>query len=62
MAQKAVTPPMAQETITPLMSKDLAGVPGKEVLMYTVDFRRAFRALSTATMRRCLFTCWRAPS
>ena len=33
MAQKAVTPPMAQETITELRSKDLAGFPGKEVLM-----------------------------
>jgi quercetin dioxygenase-like cupin family protein len=38
MAQEAVTPPMAQETITELMSKDLAGDPVKEVLMYTVDF------------------------
>ena len=39
---KAITPPMAQETITPLMSKDLAGFPGKEVLMYTVDFPPGF--------------------
>ena len=42
MAQKAVTPPMAQETITELMSKDLAGFPGNEVLMYTVDFPPGF--------------------
>ena len=42
MAQKALTPPMAQETITELMSKDLAGFPGKEVLMYTVDFPPGF--------------------
>ena len=42
VAQKAVTPPMAQETITPLMSKDLAEFPGKEVLMYTVDFPPGF--------------------
>ena len=42
VAQKAVTPPMAQETITPLMSEDLAGFPGKEVLMYTVDFPPGF--------------------
>ncbi len=42
MAQEAVTPPMAQETITELMSKDLAGFPGKEVLMYTVDFPPGF--------------------
>ena len=42
MAQKAVTPPMAQETITELMSKDLAGFPDKEVLMYTVHFPPGF--------------------
>jgi quercetin dioxygenase-like cupin family protein len=42
MAQKAVTPRMAQETITELMSKDLAGFPGNEVLMYTVDFPPGF--------------------
>ncbi len=33
---------MAEETITPLMSNDLAGVSGKEVLMYTVDFPPGF--------------------
>jgi quercetin dioxygenase-like cupin family protein len=32
------SPLMAQETITPLITKDLAGVSGKEILMYTVDF------------------------
>jgi quercetin dioxygenase-like cupin family protein len=32
----------AQETVTPLMSHALAEVPGKEVLMYTVDFPPAF--------------------
>jgi quercetin dioxygenase-like cupin family protein len=42
MAQKAVTPPMAQETITPLITKDLAGSPGEETLMYTVDFPPGF--------------------
>src|SRR5678815_4418004 len=42
MAQTAVTSPTAQETITPLMSKDLAGFPDKEVLMYTVDFPAGF--------------------
>jgi quercetin dioxygenase-like cupin family protein len=42
MAQEVVTPPMAQETITELMSKDLAGDPGKEVLMYTVGFPPGF--------------------
>jgi quercetin dioxygenase-like cupin family protein len=42
IAQKTVTLPMAQETITPLMSKDLAGFPGEQVLMYTVDFPAGF--------------------
>jgi quercetin dioxygenase-like cupin family protein len=42
MAQKAVTPPMAQETITTLITKDLAGFPGEQVLMYTVDFPPGF--------------------
>jgi quercetin dioxygenase-like cupin family protein len=37
-----VSPLMAQETITPLMSHDLAEVSGKEVLMYTVDFPPGF--------------------
>jgi quercetin dioxygenase-like cupin family protein len=37
-AQKAPSQPLAKETITDLVSKDLAGDPGKEVLMYTVDF------------------------
>ena len=36
MAQKAVTPP-AQETITTLITKDVAGFPGKEALMIMVE-------------------------
>src|ERR1700761_1333321 len=40
-AQKTLKP-AAQETITPLMTKDLAGVPGKQGLMYTVDFPPGF--------------------
>ena len=32
------SPLMAQETITPLISKELAGASGKDVLIYTVDF------------------------
>ena len=40
MAQKAVTPPMAEETITPVTTKDLAVFPGEQALMYTVDFPR----------------------
>jgi quercetin dioxygenase-like cupin family protein len=42
IAQKAVTPPTAQETITPLITKDLAVLPGEQVLMYTVDFPPGF--------------------
>jgi quercetin dioxygenase-like cupin family protein len=42
MAQKAVTPQLAQETITPLLTKDLAVLPGQQVLMYTVDFPPGF--------------------
>jgi quercetin dioxygenase-like cupin family protein len=40
MAQKAT--PMVHETITPLLTKDLAGLPGEQVLMYTVDFPPGF--------------------
>jgi quercetin dioxygenase-like cupin family protein len=42
MAQKPVTAPMTQETITPLITKDLAVLPGEQVLMYTVDFPPGF--------------------
>ena len=42
MAQKAVAPPMAHETITPLITKDLAGFRGEQALMYTVDFPPGF--------------------
>jgi quercetin dioxygenase-like cupin family protein len=41
MAQKAATP-VAKETITPLITKDLAGLPGEEALTYTVDFPPGF--------------------
>jgi quercetin dioxygenase-like cupin family protein len=40
MAQN--TPPTAHETVTPLITKDLAGLPGEQVLMYTVDFPPGF--------------------
>ena len=33
---------MTQETITTLITKDLAGSPGEQVLMYTVDFPPGF--------------------
>jgi len=33
---------MAQETITPLLSNDLADISGKESLMYTVEFPPGF--------------------
>jgi quercetin dioxygenase-like cupin family protein len=38
-AQNAAT---TQETITPLITKDLAGSAGEQVLMYTVDFPPGF--------------------
>ena len=42
IAQQAVTSPAAHETITPLITKDLAGFPGEQGLMYTVDFPPGF--------------------
>ena len=42
MAQTSVTPPMARETITPFITKDLVGFPGEQALMYTVDFPPGF--------------------
>ena len=42
VAEKPVTPPTAHETITPLITKDLAESPGEQVLMYTVDFPPGF--------------------
>lgn len=42
MAQNADTAPMAHETITPLITKDLAGSASEQVLMYTVDFPPGF--------------------
>jgi len=42
MGQETATSPMAKETITMLITKDLAGSPGEQVLMYTVDFPPAF--------------------
>jgi quercetin dioxygenase-like cupin family protein len=42
MAQESDKPPMAHETITPLITKDLAGSPGEQALMYTVDFPPGF--------------------
>ena len=42
VAQKAVTPLTVEETITPLITKDLAGSPDKQTLMYTVDFPPGF--------------------
>ena len=42
MAEMPATPWLAQETITPLITKDLAVLPGEQVLMYTVDFPPGF--------------------
>jgi quercetin dioxygenase-like cupin family protein len=42
LGQEAATSAMAKETITPLITKDLAGSSGEQVLMYTVDFPPGF--------------------
>jgi quercetin dioxygenase-like cupin family protein len=42
MAEKPLTPATVQETLTPLITKDLAVLPGEQVLMYTVDFPPGF--------------------
>jgi uncharacterized protein YbjT (DUF2867 family)/quercetin dioxygenase-like cupin family protein len=42
MAQEADKTPMARETVTTLITKDLSGVSGEQVLMYTVDFPPGF--------------------
>src|SRR5580698_3050689 len=42
MAHKTIKTPPAQETITPLLTKDLAVLPGEQILMYTVDFPPGF--------------------
>jgi quercetin dioxygenase-like cupin family protein len=35
---QTTTPPAPHETVTTLLTKDVAGSPGQEALMYTVDF------------------------
>jgi quercetin dioxygenase-like cupin family protein len=42
MAQQVGMSTTAKETITPLITKDLAGSPNEQVLMYTVDFPPGF--------------------
>jgi quercetin dioxygenase-like cupin family protein len=42
VARASARPPAAQETITNLLTKDLAATPGEQVLMYTVDFPPGF--------------------
>lgn len=42
MAQQGDKHPAVQETITPLITKDVAGFPGEQALMYTVDFPPGF--------------------
>jgi hypothetical protein len=52
----------AQEAkVTPLMSKDLPEIPGKEALMITVAHAPGGSNASHRTMHMRLFTCWRAP-
>ena len=52
---------MAQEpTVTNLMVKDLVGIPGKEVLMVTVEYPREELTPYIGTMHRDLFTSSKA--
>ena len=42
LAQKVAAQSMAQETITPFITKDLPGLTSEEFQMYTVDFPPGF--------------------
>jgi hypothetical protein len=56
-------PLMAQEpTVTSLMAKELTDIPGKEVLMITVDYAPGGSdPVHPDTMHTGSSTCWRAP-
>jgi quercetin dioxygenase-like cupin family protein len=38
LVAQTATPPAPHETVTTLLTKDVAGSPGQQALMYTVDF------------------------
>ena len=48
--------------VTPVFSKDLADIPGKEGVMLFIEYPRAVRTLSIATTRMGSFMCWKARS
>jgi len=50
-----------QPPVTSLMSKDLTNMPGKEVLMITVEYPPGWSDPVHRTMHRRSFTCWRVP-
>ena len=54
---------IAQEAkVTPLLSKDLTNLPGKEGLMITVEYPPGSSDPYIATMHMGLFMCWKARS
>ena len=54
---------MAQQAkVTPLMSKDLTELPGKEVLMITVEYPPGSVDPIHRHNAHGTFTCWRAQS
>jgi hypothetical protein len=52
----------AEAQVSPLFSKDLTNLAGKEGLMITVVYPPGARILSIAITRMRLFTSWRARS
>jgi len=51
-----------EPVVTPLMVKDLADMPGKEMLMVTVDYPPELWTASIVTMRTPSSTCWKGRS
>ena len=47
--------------VTQVLSKDLTDIPGKEGLMLALEYPRAVRIPSIATMHMRLSMCWKAP-
>ena len=59
-AQQAPSPP--GPIVTPVMSKDLSDLPGKEALMLSVEYPPGARTRFTGTMPTASSTCWKARS
>ena len=49
-------------TVTPLLSKDLGGAPGRELTMIAVEYPPGASIQSTPITPRHLSTSWKAPS